>query len=74
VRPRLGFDPDGEFGAWLAQERLYGGLARWALATELHAEHSVLWTTGALAEHKAILIDPSLLNRVRHSPANTSLT
>ena len=55
----------GKFGAWLTQERLYDGLARWALATELHAEHSVRWTTGTLSDHKATLIDRDLLNKVR---------
>jgi hypothetical protein len=74
VRPRLGFDRDGEFGAWLVQERLYSGLARWALATELHAEHSVLWTTGAMTDHKAILIDCSLLTRVRRPLPETMQT
>jgi hypothetical protein len=63
--PRLGFDRDGEFGAWLFQERFYHGLARWALTTELHAQHSVRWTTGDLSDHKAILIDRGLLDRVR---------
>ena len=67
VYPRFGFDRDGEFSAWLTQERRYSGLARWALATELHAEHSVRWTTGALSEHKAFLLDRALLTRVRHS-------
>jgi hypothetical protein len=66
VGPCLGFDRDGEFAAWLTQERLYDGLARWALATELHAEHSVRWTTGTLCDHKATLIDRDLLNRVRN--------
>jgi hypothetical protein len=65
VAPCLGFDRDGEFAAWLIQERLYDGLARWALATELHAEHSVRWTTGTLCDHKAALIDRDLLNKVR---------
>jgi hypothetical protein len=65
VGPCLGFDRDGEFAAWLTQERLYAGLARWALATELHAEHSVRWTTGALSDHKATLIDRDLLSKVR---------
>jgi hypothetical protein len=65
VGPCLGFDRDGEFAAWLAQERLYDGLARWALATELHAEHSVRWTTGTLSDHKATLLDRELLNKVR---------
>jgi hypothetical protein len=56
-----GFDRDGEFSAWLTEDRLYSGLARWALATELHAQHSVLWTTGSLAEHKATLLPLDLL-------------
>jgi hypothetical protein len=56
-----GFDRDGEFSAWLAEDRMYDGLARWALATELHAQHSVLWTTGVLAEHKATLLPLHLL-------------
>ena len=43
-----GFDRHGEFSAWLAELRIYDGLARWALATELHGEHSVLWTTGGI--------------------------
>jgi hypothetical protein len=59
----FGFGRDGEYAAWLSQDRLYRGLARWALATELHGEHSVLWVTGQLAEHKAALLDPDLLRR-----------
>jgi hypothetical protein len=56
-----GFDRHGEFSAWIAEDRLYTGLARWALATELHGEHSVLWTTGSRAEHRAVLLPPGLL-------------
>ena len=44
---------------------MYTGLARWALATELHGEHSVRWTTGNLADHKAILLEPRLLDASR---------
>jgi hypothetical protein len=60
---RLGFsfDRHGEFSAWVAEDRMYSGLARWALATELHAEHSVLWTTGSLAPHKAALLPADIL-------------
>jgi hypothetical protein len=61
VHHRFGFDRDGEFAAWLAQDRHHHGLARWALATELHAQHSVLWSTGELAEPKATLIDTRIL-------------
>jgi hypothetical protein len=65
------FDRNGEFAAWLLEDRMYTGLARWALATELHGEHSVLWTSGGLADHKAMLLDPQVLKASRaHSPTN----
>jgi len=71
VFPGLGFDRDGEFAAWLTQDRLYRGLARWALATELHAKHSVLWTTGIPSDHTATLLDQDLLARAReHEPVD----
>jgi hypothetical protein len=60
---RVGFDRDGEFAAWRYQDRFHGPLARWALATELHGQHSVFWTTGELARPKAILLDRRLLRR-----------
>jgi hypothetical protein len=59
------FDADGEYSAWLTEDRIYHGLARWALATELHGEHSVQWTTGDLADHKAVLLDRALLRASR---------
>jgi hypothetical protein len=65
ARLRLGFDRDGEFLVWRAQERLHSQLARRALATELHGQHSVRWTTGEIAEPKAMLLDESLLRRTR---------
>jgi hypothetical protein len=55
------FDRHGELSAWLAEDAIYTGLARWALATELHGHHTVLWTTGEHADHKAVLLDPELL-------------
>lgn len=58
---RHSFDRDGEFSAWHVEHHMYRGLARWALATELHAQHSVLWTSGRLAEFKATLLPPDLL-------------
>jgi hypothetical protein len=61
----LGFDRDAEFSAWRWQERLHGPLARRALATELHGQHSVLWTTGQMAAPKALLLDPGVLRRSR---------
>jgi hypothetical protein len=66
---RLGFDRHGEFATWLFQERLHSPLARRALATELHGQHSVYWTTGRMAEPKPILLDPRLLRRSRTQPA-----
>jgi hypothetical protein len=71
VRPGHGFDRYGEFAAWLAQDSLSRGLARRALATELHAEHSVLWTTGVLAEHKATLTATHVILRARRGPLGT---
>lgn len=68
-----GFDRDGEFSAWLREDRMYKGLARWALATELHAEHSVRWTTGELAEHKATLLAASVLSASRRCGLAPSL-
>jgi hypothetical protein len=71
VRLGHGFDRHGEFAAWLEQESLYRGLARRALATELHGEHSVLWTTGVLAEHKATLIATQVVLRARRGSLGT---
>jgi len=60
---RYDFSRNGEFSAWLFEDTMYCGLARWALATELHAHHSVRWTSGELAAYKAALIDPRALTR-----------
>jgi hypothetical protein len=75
VMTGYGFDRDAEYSAWLRQSRLYCGLARWAAATELHAEHSVTWTTRQFPEHKAVLVPRRLLRRSsssgqRHTPAS----
>jgi hypothetical protein len=58
---RYSFDRHGEFSAWHVEDRIYSGLARWALATELHAQHSVLRTSGQFAEPRATLLHPELL-------------
>jgi hypothetical protein len=58
---RYSCNRDGEFSAWHVEDRIYSGLARRALATELHAQHSVLWTSGQFAEPKATLLHPDLL-------------
>jgi len=68
VATGYGFDRHGEYSAWLTQLASYRGLARWAAATELHAENSVLWTTQQLAEHKAALLDPVLLKPLALTP------
>jgi hypothetical protein len=61
----LGFDRHAEYATWRFQEQLHSALARQALAVELHAKHSVRWTTGESANHKAVLIDPRLIDRSR---------
>jgi hypothetical protein len=63
ARLGLGFDRDGEFAVWRSQARFHSPLARWALATELHGQHSVLCMTGEQAQPKAILLDRRLLRR-----------
>jgi hypothetical protein len=73
ARPGLGFDRDGEYTSWLIQDRQYRGLARWALATELHGEHSVRWTSGEIAEHKATLLARDLLRRASRVSADQPL-
>ena len=49
---------------WLAQDRCYRGLGRAALGTELHAEHSVCWTSGSFCEHKATLLPRPFMARL----------
>jgi hypothetical protein len=67
VVPDAGFDRHGEYAAWLYQERYYRGPARQALATLIHGEHTVLWTTGVTVDHKAFLLDGGLLARARRT-------
>jgi hypothetical protein len=65
VRLNAGFDRQGEYLTWLEQDRHHKGLARWALATELHGKNSVLCTTGETAVPKATLLDRRVLRRSR---------
>ena len=51
------------------QELFHSPLARRALATELHAKHSVRWTTGELPDHRAVVLDPRLVRDSRGSGA-----
>lgn len=62
---RVGFDRHAEYATWRFQERFHSPLARQALAIELHAKHSVRWTTGASAAHKAVRLDPRLIHESR---------
>jgi hypothetical protein len=55
-----GFDLDGEWAAWLAQDRLHSGLARLALATELFGVNCARWVAGEAPELKAMVFDPHL--------------
>jgi hypothetical protein len=66
ARLSVGFDRHGEYATWRSQEHWHSPLARRALATELHGEHSVRWTTGDLAEHKAALLDERMLSSARN--------
>jgi hypothetical protein len=61
----VGFDRDDEYAAWRWQERCHSPLARRALATELHGEHSVRWLTGELPDHKGVVLDESVVNASR---------
>ena len=70
-RMQLGFDRDSEFAIWLTHERFHSPLARWALGTELHGQHSVRWTTGEMADPKATLLEPALLRRARSKKAQS---
>ena len=72
VATGYGFDRHGEYSAWLVQRRRYTGLARWAAATELHAEVSALWVTGQFPEHKAALLDPQFVNAKAPGAAGVS--
>lgn len=74
ARPGLGFDRQGEYVAWRIQDRQYSGIARLALASELHAEHSVYWTSGAISEHKACILEPRLLAWARTGIPSVALS
>jgi hypothetical protein len=64
-----GFDLDGEYAAWRAQDRLHRGPARWALATELCGVNSARWLTGEPPDLKAMLLEPGMLDRTKWQPA-----
>jgi hypothetical protein len=65
----VGFDRGGEYAAGRCQEHHHSALARRALATELHAEHSFRWTTGELPDHKAVVLDERLIEASRRGAA-----
>jgi hypothetical protein len=71
-RLRAGFDRDAEYAVWRFQERFHSGLACRALATELHAKHSVRWTTGESPDHRVVMLDPRLVHRSRLYGSNAT--
>ncbi len=54
-----GFDLDDECAAWSAQDRLHGGLARFALATELYGVNAARALLGEAPDLRALLLTPS---------------
>jgi hypothetical protein len=65
VSTGLGFSRYDEYAAWRIQDEQYSGIARLALASELHAEHSAFWVQGSLPEHKAFLLDLPMIDWAR---------
>jgi hypothetical protein len=61
----FGFELDDELAAWRTQDRQHGDLAGWALATELLAINSARSILGEAPEQKAMLLDPSVVQRSR---------
>jgi hypothetical protein len=61
----FGFDLLDEIAAWRTQDRRHGRLARRALATELLAVNSAIAIVGEAPDHKAMLLEPHLLQRAR---------
>jgi hypothetical protein len=58
----FGFELDDEYGAWQVQDRLYRGIARRALATELCGVNCARWTIGQAPEQRAMLVPCELLD------------
>lgn len=56
-----GFDRHGEYAAWLSFASLLSQPARLAAGTTLLAANAFLWATGQPAQHRAGLLDESLL-------------
>ena len=55
-----GFDLNDECAAWSAQDRLYSGLARFALATELYGVNAARSIVGEAPYLRALLLEPSI--------------
>lgn len=55
-----GFDRHGEYASWVLHSSMFTGLAQRAASTELHGENSYLVAFGRQAEHKAVLLPPTL--------------
>ena len=67
-----GFDRDGEFSASARRGQDVHRPGSVGSRTELHAEHSVRWTTRTLAEHKATLLAPRILRASQQRARRTS--
>jgi hypothetical protein len=59
----FGFELGEEIAAWRTQDRMHGGLARWALATELLAVNSARSILRESPQHKAMLLERRLVRR-----------
>ena len=60
-----GFDLEDECAAWVAQDRLHSGLARFALATELYGVNAARSIVGESPNLRALLLAPSTLSSYR---------
>lgn len=64
-----GFTLDDECRAWNAQDRLHGGLARFAFATEIYGVNAARAVIGEAPDLRALLPAPSLGLWCRRRPA-----
>jgi hypothetical protein len=67
-----GFDLNGEWAAWSAQDRLHSGLARLALATEIYGVNAARVIVGAAPDLRALLFAPSLGEGARLASTSNS--
>ena len=63
-----GFTLHDECAAWNAQDRLHGGLARFAFATEIYGVNAARAVIGEAPDLRALLLAPSLGSRSEFRP------